>query len=259
MKLILPAVAALFVLLTLVGCQEEVAEPSLTGLSPYYALQLDRPLYYDVDSIILDNTVSGVRYDTSQSVARETLLETYVGADGQTYYRGERWSRPVGGTGEYRFVQTYTLSEQAGTLVRSEDNLTFTKLVSPLRLGVSWRGNAAFDETRSVPVGGEFLDVYNGWVYTYTEVNGLLDLPGVGPLDGVVTVTQAEQDTFLIDRRIAFEKYAQGIGLVERYIDARHTQCRVCCSGDTAPCKDLPWDEKAEKGYIIHQRYRGED
>ncbi|MEL6142637.1 MAG: hypothetical protein AAFU67_13590 [Bacteroidota bacterium] len=58
----------------------------------------------------------------------------------------------------------------------------------------------------------------------------------------------------LIDFRLAYERYARGLGLVERFVDARHTQCQVCCNGDTGSCLDLSWDNKAEKGFILHER-----
>lgn len=246
------SVLALLVLLTAAACDEEVLTPAAgTALETYYPLELNRPVYYRVDSIVLTPTVSGIRYDTARLEARETLVETFVGADGATVYRGERWERGDE-TQPYTFKQTFTVSRTATTVVRSEDNLTFTKLVLPLREGVSWDGHTAFDATRDVSVGPEFLDVYNGWDYVYTSTAASLTLPSGMQLDSVVTVDQAEVDN-LIDLRSAYERFAPGLGLVERYIDARHTQCRECCDGDTAECIDLPWDEKAEKGLILHQ------
>ncbi len=239
-------------LVTAAGCDETTALPSLTSdLERYYPLELNRPAYYQVDSIVLTNTVGGVRYDTAQVEARETLVETFLGGDGQLVYRGERWERK-NDSAPFTFQQTYTVSANARTVSRSEDNLTFTKLVLPLRVGNRWDGNAAFDETRSVPVGGEFLDVYNGWQYTYRAVGNSATLVTGLTVDSVVVVEQAAIDN-LIDLRTASESYAPGLGLVERFVDARHTQCRVCCGGDTGACLDLSWEEKAEKGYIIRQ------
>ena len=246
-----------FLIVTAWSCQETTATPAVQLLDRYYPLTLNVPLYYRVDSIILVNEVGGVRYDTSYSQARETLVSTFTGADGREVYRGERWTRKDT-TGPFVFNQTFTVERSNSQAIRTEDNLTFTKLVAPLRTGVEWDGNAAFDERRRVVVGGEFLDVYNGWDYRYGEVNSPATLPNGSILDSVVTVDQVNNldEDPLLDLRIAYERYAAGIGLVERFIDARHTQCRICCGGDTNPCKPLPWDEKAEKGYIIHQVYQ---
>ncbi len=250
-----PSVLLLSLLLVLTGssCEEEVLQvlPASSDLEWYFPLELNRSSYYRVDSIVLISTVTGIRYDTASVEARETLMERYVGVDGQTIYRGERWERRDEAS-PYTFKQTFTLSTTARTATRSEDNLTFTKLVLPLREGNTWNGNAAFDEGRSVPVGGEFLDVYKGWQYTYRTVGSSATLSTGLRVDSLVVVEQAAVDN-LIDLRTARESYAPGLGLVDRFLDARHTQCKVCCGGDTAPCGDLPWDEKAEKGYIIRQ------
>lgn len=256
--LITPFFTGLVLLLLLnSGCEETVAEPTVSPLESYYPLALNRPVYYRIDSVVLSGTIGGIVYDSSSSEARETLVETFLGADGTTLYRGERWVRGREAE-EFRFQQTFTVDRSGGVVRRSEDNLTFTKLVLPFTRGLSWDGNAAFDEQRSVAVGGEFLDVYNGWNYRYSSLDTSLTLSTGVQLDSVVTVTQASESN-LIDLRQAYERYAPGIGLVERFVDARHTQCRVCCGGNTAECINLPWNDKAEKGYIIRQTFLRKD
>jgi len=231
----------------------EELSPAVTALERYYPLELNRPKYYRVDSIVLRNTVAGIRYDTSVLEARETLVETFTGADGATLYRGERWEK-LEGAQQFTFKQTYTVERNARSVTRSEDNLSFTKLVAPIRRGGEWDGNAAFDVERSVAVGGEFLNVYKYWGnYRYGNVDTALVLDTGISLDSVVVVSQAEERDVEIDLRVAYEYYAPGIGLVEKFIDARHTQFVVCCNRNTALGIDLPWDEKAEKGYIIRQ------
>ncbi|WP_420460689.1 hypothetical protein [Neolewinella sp.] len=249
-----PSLCASLLLLCLAGsCKEEVFTPEARPLlEQYFPLELNRPAYYQVDSVVLRAVVGGITYDSSRSEVRETLVETFTAADGTTVYRGERWVRRDD-TQPFRFEQTFTVSRDARAATRSEGNLTFTKLTAPIREGSSWDGNAAFDERRSVRVGGEFLDVYQGWEYRYTDLDGLDTLKAGTELDSVVTVTQAEILDLLIDLRVAYERYAPGLGLVERFVDARHTQCISCCNRNTEACSPLPWDEKAEKGYIIRE------
>lgn len=251
-----PCVFGLLVVILSAGCEDTVEElsPTVTALERYYPLELNRPTFYQVDSIVLSNTVGGIRYDTSMLEVRETLVETFVGADGATLFRGERWEKPEGAQ-NFSFKQTFTVDRDNRSVTRNEDNLGFIKLVAPIRRGEEWDGNIGFDEDRSIAVGGEFLDVYRYWEYHYSNVDTSLTLRTGVSLDSVVVVTQAEETDNLIELRRAYEYYAPGIGLVERFIDARHTQYIVCCNRDPALGIDLSWDEKAEKGYIIRQTF----
>ena len=247
------------VILLLVGCKEEVATPiDFSADYEYFPLELNRPVFYAMDSIVIFNTVRGIVYDTTRLEVRETLVESFTAADGRETFRGERWDRVLP-NGTFRFAQTYTVSRDQTTAVRSEDNLTFTKLTFPIRENKRWDGNAAFDDTREIPVGGEFLAVYRDWDYRYDQVGEPLTLPGGVQLEETVTVEQAELTDVLIDYRVAYERYAPGIGLVERVIDARASQCRTCCNGPNGPdfvaCGNLSWDERAEEGYILKQTY----
>ncbi len=251
----LPLPLSLFLLLLLTACNDEAVTPvDNTDGEQYFPLVLNQPKFYAVDSITLFRVVSGIRYDTARLEARETLVETFTDAEGREWYRGERWERRDE-TQPWVFRQTYAVSRDDGAALRREDNLTFTKLIFPVRSGRRWDGHAAFDDSRELVVGGEFLDVYAMWNYRYGNVDTLRTLSTGLALPSVARVDQADTDN-LIDYRQAYEIYAPGLGLVERFLDARHTQCRVCCNGDTGPCLDLPWDEKAEKGFILRQVLR---
>ena len=258
--MILARVSKLFFVLAvcgILGCEDDdaLAPPAARqSIETYYPLALNRPAFYRVDSVVLFNTVGGIVYDSTQTEARETLVETFTGADGQQFYRGERWERRAGTNGTFRFKQTFTVAYDGERLVRSEDNLSFIKLVEPIRQGVRWDGNVAFDTRRELSVGGEFLDVYDGWDYSYTTLDTTLTLEAGQVVDEVVRIQQANVIDNLIDRRVAYELYAPETGLIERFVDARHTQYIVCCNRDPSAGQDLSWDEKAEKGYLIHER-----
>lgn len=250
--LLLPVLYALFIA---GSCDTEPIEPVDTSEDQaFFPLELNQPLFYTLDSIVLFNTTQGIVYDTSTAEVRETLVERFVESDGTETFRGERWQRQDENS-PWRFVQTYTVSRTATAAFRTEDNLRFTKMVFPIVENETWDGNVAFDERRQIVVGGEFLDVFNGWNYRYTAVGETIGLPTGRTVDNTVRVEQADVN-ILIDFREAYEIYAPGIGLVERFVDARATQCRVCCGGsnpNTTQCLELPWDEKAEKGFILRQ------
>ncbi|MEL7161251.1 MAG: hypothetical protein AAFN92_10885 [Bacteroidota bacterium] len=246
--------ALLSVVLLVASCTEETIAPrDLTADYAYFPLEIGQSNFYRMDSVVLFNTVQGAVYDTTTAEVRETLVESFVDADGVTAYRGERWQRRDADS-PWRFVQTYVAYRTDQTAVRSEDNLTFTKLVFPLRENVNWDGNAAFDDNRALTIGGGFVTVYRGWDYRYLEVGQPITLDTGVDLPEAVFVQQDTSANNFIERRVAFERYAPGIGLVERFVDARDTQCVNCCNQtNTDLCASLPWDEKAEEGFILRE------
>ncbi len=250
----LPILLLLCSLFFAASCKEEV-EPAadFSADLAFFPLELNRPVYYQVDSIVVFNTVGGIVYDTATAEVRETLVEEFDAEDGTSTFRGERWQRSTP-TSPWVFLQSYTVSRTGRVASRQEDNLLFTKLVFPIADGRSWDGNSAFDPMREFVLGGEFLSIYEGWQYSYETTEANVTLSTGVTLENTIVVEQADVDN-LIDRRIAFERYAPGIGLVERFIDARATQCRTCCSLDFALCNGLPWGEKAEKGFLINQTF----
>jgi len=237
------------------ACQEETAPPrDFSADLAYFPLALNQPKFYALDSIVLFSTVSGIVYDTARLEVRETLLERFEAPDGTETYRGERWDRRLP-NGDWRFQQTFSMSRSGLRATRNEDNLSFTKLVFPLAEGKRWDGHTAFDDSREFIIGGEFLSVYQGWDYRYISPDDQIAAGSTAlNIPGAVLIEQDSTDN-LIAQSIAYEIYAPDIGLVERFIDARRTQCRVCCNVDTELCSNLPWNEKAEKGFILKETF----
>ncbi len=242
----------LSLLLLLSGCKEESlpAGVEVKGAA-YFPLRIGSTWYYAVDSVTLRAEINGIRYDTVHFEAREQLLDSFVNAAGETWYSGERWERSDSTAG-WRFTATFALQKDQRTANKTINNLSFTKLSFPASEGKRWDGHTAFDPFRPSAVGGEFLDVYAGWEYAYQSIGEAYTLPNGLIYPDVLVVQQAAIDN-LIDRRIAYEVYAKEVGLIASFVDARHTQCRICCGGETANCIDLSWEAKAEKGFLLQQ------
>ena len=234
------------------ACEEEsIPPPDINAGTDYYPLEIGNSWTYRVDSIILVPEIGRTRYDTIQVLAQESLVDTFSDQSGRLWYRGLRQERPTAGD-DWVFTQTFALRVDERGLYRSEDNLEFQLLAFPLLENQRWDGHAAFDEFRPIAVGGELLDVYAGWDYRLLEIDVPYQATNGTDFAETMLVDQAEVDN-LIDFRRSYRRYAKGVGPIETFVDARHTQCRVCCNGDTGACLDLSWDVKAEKGYIIHQ------
>lgn len=232
------------------ACEREVAAVSVDYHYAYFPLAVGQSWQYVVDSIVLRSQVGGIFYDSVRLFAREVLLDTLRDGAGQLWFRGERHERRAD-TLPWQYRQTFLLGRDARQALRREDNLNFVKLLFPPRANDRWDGNAGFDAFREIAVGGQSLALFVGWEYGYTGVHepGMV---GNYTFDSLLTVTAADYEN-LIDRRVVREQYAPGRGLVYREVEALHTQCQQCCGGNTSQCLDLPWRQKAEKGFILRQ------
>ena len=138
--------------------------------------------------------------------------------------------------------------------MRTEENLRFLRLIFPLDEGRSWDGHVYFDENREIEIAGERMQPFRNWNY---EVDAL-DVPGaVGAFtfDSLLVVIEVD-DNNAIERRLSRVVYAKNVGLVEReqwILDSQY------CNQTPPPsdCLTLPWEQKAERGYILRQTVTG--
>jgi len=73
----------LYVLFVAGSCEDEIRDPlDLETDYAYFPLELNTPLFYDQDSIVVFNTAGGIVYDTSTTEIRETLVEIFTETDG---------------------------------------------------------------------------------------------------------------------------------------------------------------------------------
>jgi len=227
-----------------------------------------------MDSIVLVPTVGGIRYDSTRLAVRELIADTIRDLNNLLWYRGERYDRPLDSL-NWRFSQTFLLRRDQRRAYRQEDNLEFIKMVFPIETNERWDGNASFDENRIISVGGESVLLFQGWNYRYRDIHTTGDVNGI-PFDSLITVEGVDFDEGL-NRRLALETYAAGVGLVYREMEVFDTECRSCCFNiqetddngnlisrtvanrnvngqDTLiDCVDLPCPQKVAAGLITRQ------
>lgn len=243
-------VLLLFAILLFSNCEDEIATPRVDRGYDYFPLELGTEWNYLMDSIVLRPQIGSIFYDSVRLAVRETLVDTLRDLENNLWYRGERYDRRADST-NWRFRQTFLLRTDEERAYRREDNLEFIKMVFPLRDDQNWDGHVAFDAFREIEVAGQPIQIYVDWNYRYLgidEAGTIVD----NSYDQLTTVEGADYEN-LLNRRLAIERYAKGIGLVYRELEIFETQCQQCCSGDTGACLDLPWREKAEGGFIIKQ------
>ncbi|MEM1320427.1 MAG: hypothetical protein AAGG75_09225 [Bacteroidota bacterium] len=235
--------SAFGLLLLLSSCNENNTEDFPLELGyEYFPLEVGKYTIYQVDSVLFDTTGTGVVIDSTQSFIRETIVDTFVDNSGQTNYRIEReWRRSLGETWTVQDVWTALRSDIRAE--RVEENFRFVKMVFPLSVGRSWDGNQFIDINTNISVAGETIVPFKNWFYEILSV-GEPGAVGVLQFDEVAEITQADAENF-IELRRSFERYARGVGLIYREMWILDTQ-RIS--------ETDPWEEKAQKGFILKQR-----
>lgn len=250
-KIILLLVPLVALLCGLSCAPEEVEKRDIDWGYEYQPLSIGRGWIYEVDSLIYDPAPSGTRIDTVNVQWKEEVADTLRDNNGKLNYRIIRYERPAQGL-PWQVKSVYALSPGERQLIRTEDNLRFIALVFPVDVAAEWNGNVFIDVNTSIPIAGEPMQLFKGWSYQYTAVDEPLTL-GAFQFPQTATVVPADSEN-LIERRFVKEQYARNVGLVYRELQLLDTQCNVCCNGNFADCENLPWELKAEKGFILRQR-----
>ena len=221
------------------GCSEETIEVDGTveGLE-YFPVQEGNEWVYEYDSIVYDENKGII--DTNSGFIREVVFDSEV--DGS--FKIERsFRKKVDDSWVVTDIWSGRLEDRRA--IRTEENLSFIKLVFPPNLNVNWDGNALFDQNVEIVIAGEPLRPYQGWDYQIVGNEGSYSYEGFQS-DDVIDVLQVDE-TSLIDRRYSLERFARGGGLVEKELRLLECQCI------SVPAS-VPWEEKAEKGVILYQR-----
>lgn len=214
----------------------------------YYPLEVGKYWTYAVDSVIYDPEIGGTAIDTTYSFIKEEIKDTLRDNLGELLYRVERYHRSHD-TLPWKVQAALTMSRNDRQAFRTEDNLRFIKMVFPASVNKRWDGNAFIDDGLLIPIAGENVEVFKDWesaIVAQGEAFQLDDLEFPDVLD----ISIADEENF-IEYRSGREVYAAGTGLVYRELWVLDTQCQSCCNGDGALCETLPWEEKAEKGFIV--------
>ena len=227
----------------------EEVEPDL-GYD-YFPLTVGKYWIYESDSILYDPVANGTEVILIKTYIKEEIIDTILDNSGETLYTIERSERQDLNA-PWEVKRQLWLSRNERQAFRNEDNLRFINLVFPPEVGTSWDGNLFFDETLIVSIAGESIEMFKSWFYEIRRRGEAFDEEGLTFPD-VLEVSMADNEN-LIERRFAREIYAKDIGLVYRELLILDTQCEVCCNLDFAVCEGIPWEQKAEKGFILRQK-----
>jgi hypothetical protein len=231
----------LFIVLffVLTGCETETIKvDELNKGYEYYPLNLGNSWVYEYDSIIYDPSLGII--DTASGYIKEEITEKL---EDDRFIIQRSWKAFL--SDPWLNTDRWTIYRDQNRLVKTEENLSFIKLVFPVSVGRSWDGNALFEESIDIYVAGESIRPYFNWNYEITSDNETYSYQNIDS-DNVILINQVK-DTSIVDLRFSEEKYAPNIGLVEKFTQILDCSC---FNIDTA----IPWEEKAEKGFILKQK-----
>ena len=233
--MLISLVAILFV-----GCGDDEFKVVQEDLKQeYFPLEIGKFRSYQLDSIIFDPSLQGTDIDTISHLIREEVVDTTSDAEGEGVYIVHR-SFWINGQWVVRDVLQAKKTQRSAELV--DNNLRFVKMNFPPKINETWNANQYFDPLTIVVIAGETLEFYKLWESRVLDAGMSQTIAGV-EFDQILHIQLAESEN-LIELRRGFEKYAFGIGLVEREVWVL----------DTQKINDaVPWTEKAQKGAIIRQ------
>ena len=240
MKNIQYLILGLFALTILSSCKNELDDFKIKPQSNlYYPLIVGSSWTYELDSIIYDD--GGATVDTFHGIVKEIIIDSFINSIGKTAYTIERYNKKGNNWEVSDIWSTYKADNQA---IRTEDNLKFIKMVTPIDKKQTWDGNAYIDtENLIVKIAGESIKMYEQWYYRYLDID-IEETIGENTYDNVVVVQQVDKETKL-EKRYSEEKYAKNIGLVYKKMIILNTQNNN---------ETVPWAQKAEEGFILEQK-----
>lgn len=199
------------------SCAKQKIEINLDSISTYFPIEKNRSITYQLDSTIYSefNNTSIIK----SYIVRDVLDTSITDNLGKINYLYKRSIRNKIDTTKWDLSLLYRVIKDSNRIQVVENNLRFTKLIAPLREGLTWKGNSFINTNENTG-----LDYLDDWSYTYGKPN----LPeSVNNINFPQTISVIQiNDTVgnLADRKqysailYAKEIYAKGVGLVFKEI-----------------------------------------
>ncbi|MBA3647865.1 MAG: hypothetical protein H0W62_04830 [Chitinophagales bacterium] len=193
------------------SCKKKTFTPELNiSDRNYFPLWVGKYIIYDVDSIVYSSFFS--RTDSFHYQIQELIDTAFTDGSANTVYRIVR-SKRNDETSAWNVTDIWSASLTANSAEKVEENLRFIKLVFPIFLNESWKGNSKILIDSST-------DYLSDWNYEYTSVNVTSAINSF-TFDSTVTVLQHDDEN-AIQKIFYEEKYAKGVGLI--YKEAAHIE-----------------------------------
>lgn len=219
----------------------------------YFPLEVGLVRHYEVDSVLF--RTDDPRFDTIYTQIQEVITNILENNNGDDVFRIERSERTQD-TLPWLITDIFTEQKDGNNIYRKEEDIRQLKLTFPPTAFKTWDGNAEIPYNKTVMVAGENIAMFKNWDYKILSVDEPEEINGQ-LYDNVLTLQLANHNDSNIEYRYGVEKYARGVGLVYRELWILDTACRACCNAATgelpAECLELPWELRADEGFILKQ------
>jgi hypothetical protein len=230
---------------------DDAFDANIEAQQRYFPLQLGKAVEYQVDSIVFDPaSTGGTAQLASTTWVREVASDTLRDNAGALRWVIERFERKSD-TLPWVLARIWSASLNQQQAIRQEENLTYLRIIFPMDRRSEWDGHVFLDQNMEIRVADETMRPFVNWRY---EVDSI-DVPGrIGgfTFDSLLMITEVDE-TNIIERRWSTSTYAKGVGLVYReqwILDSQY------CNSSPVPadCETRPWEQKAERGYILRMK-----
>ncbi|MBU6340356.1 MAG: hypothetical protein KGS48_02570 [Bacteroidetes bacterium] len=229
--------------------ETETIQLDASGQYAYFPLHIGQSADYLVDSIVYDFKGNLTLRDSSRSWVRRSVVDTTHDHSGALVYILERYEKKSPGD-SWQFKNRYYAAANAEQAAVTEDNLRFLNLSFPLYQQKTWNVNVWIDPSLETSVAGERMRLYNTEQSQVESIDKPLQI-GAFAFDSVLTVQEADF-TSAFQRRYSLTRYAKHVGIA--YREQWMLDSQYCNQTPTpADCLTKPWQDKAERGYILKQ------
>ena len=200
-----PVIWLIAAILAIGGCKSGEEAPAVDFKYGYFPIEVGHWTIYNVDSVVW----SLIHAETAYTVTyqwMELVESNFIDGQGRPSsriecYRRDSVSQP------WQIEAVWVATRTRTTAEKVEDNLRFIKLVFPPKEGKTWRGNV-FIQTSA-------FDWLGDWEYEMIWVDEPYLFEGkIYP--NTIKVLQHEENANLLQRILAYEVYALGIGMIEK-------------------------------------------
>jgi hypothetical protein len=210
-----PIICTLLVLMGLYACNK-TDTTTFKSAKNYVSAAKGKYIIYKLDSIVTANF--GARFVTNTYTVKDSVVDVFLDNEGKESFKIFRYLlNPSNNT--WTSTNTFVLTPKGENIEYVENNLRYTKLVSPIVNGKEWKGNSFVNQSPFYP-----NTLFPNWTYRYTAID---DAKTFGSLNFAKTVTVIQYDSN--DNRTfnpnvynfydkGYEIYAENVGLIYRDI-----------------------------------------